>query len=148
MKKLFLLIAIAAIAYYGLAKNESPTPPQTAIEVGATAHSGGSIADAFANHRSNLQVEGQGTVIKILPDDADGSRHQRFILRLDSGQTLLMAHNTDLAPRISALKEGDTVSFNGEYEWNSKGGIIHWTHRDPDGSHEAGWIRHKDQIYQ
>jgi hypothetical protein len=59
-----------------------------------------------------------------------------------------MAHNIDLAPRIADLEEGDTVAFNGVYEWNAKGGIIHWTHRDPGGSHEAGWIRHKGQTYQ
>lgn len=148
MKKLILLITAAAAAYYGLTHNEAPAPAQPRAEISAAAGNDDPIARAFANHRSNLQVEGQGTVIKILPDDADGSRHQRFLLRLDSGQTLLMAHNIDLAPRLAALKEGDTVAFNGEYEWNAKGGVIHWTHRDPDGSHEAGWIRHKGRIYQ
>ena len=106
------------------------------------------LSDAFSERLSGVQAEGNGTVIKILSDDNEGSRHQRFILKLQSGQTLLIAHNIDLAPRLSNLREGDTVAFNGEYEWNSKGGVIHWTHHDPNGYHEAGWLKHNGQIYQ
>ncbi len=85
---------------------------------------------------------------RILPDDNDGSRHQRFILRLDSGRTLLVAHNIDLAPRIPALQKGDTVAFHGVYEWNENGGVIHWTHRDPVGQHQPGWLRHDGRTFQ
>ena len=49
---------------------------------------------------------------------------RRFILALDSGQTLLVAHNIDIAPRVVALAAGTLVSFSGEYEWNSRG----WRH--------------------
>ena len=106
------------------------------------------LAQAFAQQRSNLQVQGKGRVIKVLSDDIKGSRHQRFIVQLDSGQTLLIAHNIDLAPRITDLSNGDWVEFYGEYEWNSKGGVLHWTHRDPKGRHASGWLKHKGQIYQ
>ncbi len=95
-----------------------------------------------------MQVNGSGKVIKILPDDNQGIRHQRFILRLNSGQTLLFAHNIDLAPRINRLKLGDNVKFYGEYEWSSKGGVIHWTHHDPNGRHKDGWLKHKGKKYQ
>jgi hypothetical protein len=106
------------------------------------------MVSAFADHKSNIQVQGSGQVIKILADDNDGSRHQRFVVQLASGQTLLVAHNIDLAKRIDSLQTGDTVEFYGEYEWNSKGGVIHWTHHDPQGQHAAGWIKYKGQIYQ
>ena len=106
------------------------------------------LSGAFNERLSGVQAQGNGTVIKILSDDNEGSRHQRFILKLQSSQTLLIAHNIDLAPRISNLREGDDVAFNGEYEWNSKGGVIHWTHHDPNGHHEAGWLRHNGQTYQ
>ncbi len=99
------------------------------------------LADAFANRASELQVEGTGTVSRILPDDNNGSRHQRFVVRLSSGQTLLIAHNIDIAPRVSPLQPGDTVTFRGDYEWSAQGGIVHWTHRDPSGRHRAGFIR-------
>ena len=97
---------------------------------------------------SGQQVRGSGTVTRILSDDNDGSRHQRFILKLSNGRTLLIAHNIDLAPRISSLRTGDTVSFHGEYEANPQGGVIHWTHSDPRGRHVAGWLEHKGRRYQ
>jgi Protein of unknown function (DUF3465) len=106
------------------------------------------VASAFRDQRGGLQVSGTGVVDRVLPDDNDGSRHQRFILRLNSGQTLLVAHNIDLAPRVVALQEGDTVAFNGIYEWNARGGVVHWTHRDPSGQHEAGWLKHNGETYQ
>ena len=106
------------------------------------------IGRAFANRTSNIQVEGKGTVIRLLPDDVKGPRHQRFIVQLASGQTLLMTHNIDIAPRIDELQLSDSVSFYGEYVWNEKGGVIHWTHHDPQGRHVAGWIKHKSHTYQ
>lgn len=78
----------------------------------------------------------------------DGSQHQRFIVELSSGQTLLIAHNIDIAPRINSLQVGDSVRFYGEYEWNPQGGIIHWTHHDPNGYHVGGWIKHNGRTYQ
>ena len=106
------------------------------------------IANAFASQISNLQVSGQGIVIKVLPDDNIGSRHQKFIIKLANGQTLLVAHNIDLAARVSGLNEGDSIMFSGQYEWNEKGGVLHWTHRDPNGSHPPGWLQHQGQSYQ
>lgn len=106
------------------------------------------IGQAYRQHRSDLQIEGEGTVIKLLADDNRGSRHQRFVIRLASGQTLLVAHNIDLAPKIEGLKVGDKVAFAGEYEWSDKGGTLHWTHHDPQRRHVDGWLRHEGRIYQ
>jgi hypothetical protein len=106
------------------------------------------LAAAFKDHAGDLQVQGSGTVVKVLPDDIDGAPHQRFIVRLASGQTLLVAHNIDVAPRVEGLSVGDGVAFNGVYEWNPEGGTIHWTHRDPNGNHAPGWLRLHGQTYQ
>jgi len=105
------------------------------------------LRQAFEAGRGDIQIEGRGVVVKTLPDDEKGSRHQRFILRLSSGQTLLVAHNIDLADKIKGLKKGDTVGFYGEYEWSKQGGVIHWTHRDPAGRHADGWLKHNGRIY-
>lgn len=110
--------------------------------------SSAALAAAFEHRQSDLQVRGGGEVVRILSDDNDGSRHQRFILRLDSGQTVLVAHNIDLAPRLVSLRTGDSVEFFGEYEWNPEGGVIHWTHRDPRGAHVDGWLKHGERTYQ
>ncbi|MGH8204200.1 MAG: DUF3465 domain-containing protein, partial [Steroidobacteraceae bacterium] len=91
---------------------------------------------------------GEGRVSRILGDDSLGDRHQRFIVTLDSGQTVLIAHNIDLARRVEGLQVGDAVSFKGEYEWNDRGGVVHWTHDDQQGQHEAGWLRHRGRTYQ
>lgn len=105
------------------------------------------LQQAYQTQQSDLQIRGSGTVIKVLKDDIKGSQHQRFILKLGSGQTLLVAHNIDLAPRIPNLRRGDTVEFYGEYEWNNKGGVMHWTHRDPRGRHPHGWLKHHNITY-
>lgn len=106
------------------------------------------IGRAFAEQRDGVQVSGVGVVTRLLRDDEEGDRHQRFILRLSSGQTLLIAHNIDLAPRVDSLQLGDIVEFKGVYEWNDKGGVIHWTHHDPARKRPGGWLRHRDRVFQ
>ena len=115
---------------------------------GGVARGDAALARAFSDHASDVEVEGQGTVVRVLADDDEGARHQRFILRLDSGQTLLVAHNIDIAPRVDGLAVGDVVVFRGVYEWNAEGGTVHWTHRDPDGAHTAGWLRRDGRLYE
>ena len=146
MKRIIIIGAIIlAAVYFGFAKDKRVSIHNI---VETSYSSDNIIKSAFKNHTNNLQVEGQGVVIRILPDDLKGSRHQRFIVRLNSGQTLLIAHNIDLAPRVISLRKGDKISFNGVYEWNSKGGTIHWAHHDPEGRHTAGWIKHNGKKYQ
>jgi hypothetical protein len=60
----------------------------------------------------------------------------------------MIAHNLDLAPRLTGLAPGESVSLLGEYEWNEKGGVMHWTHDDPKGRHEAGYIEWRGRRYQ
>ncbi len=106
------------------------------------------LQHAYDNKISNLQVEGSGVVKAILKDDTKGSRHQRIIVALLTGQTILLAHNIDLAPRVENLNKGDEIAFFGEYEWNNKGGVIHWTHHDPQNRHVAGWLKHNGRTYR
>jgi hypothetical protein len=143
MKKFFPLIAIVVALYVGWGQlNGGQGIP------GPSASGQEAVAIAFREQKSGVEVTGEGVVTKILADDNDGSRHQRFILDLGSGPTLLVAHNIDLAPRLKSLKVGDTVAFEGVYEWNPKGGVVHWTHHDPSGRHRAGWLRHNGDISQ
>lgn len=139
MKPLFNKVVIAVIlciaAYNALQGNLSDNTEQDATQ-------------AFNNQQSDVQVRGVGLVKAVLRDDNEGSRHQKMLLSLPSGQTVLIAHNIDLAPRIKGLRKGDTVEFYGEYEWTEKGGVVHWTHKDPRGRHEHGWLKHDGIVYE
>lgn len=113
------------------------------------------VAAAHDAQRSKVWVTVKGEVIKTLRDDTKGSQHQRFLIRLSQGPTLLIAHNIDLAQKVP-LQKGDTVWVRGRYEWNNKGGVLHWTHHDPklgrkdgpkDGPKE-GWIDHQGKRYE
>lgn len=107
-----------------------------------------SVSDVYNTKKSNVFIEGSGQVVKLLADDNKGSRHQKFLVKVATGQTLLFAHNIDLAPRIESLQIGDAIAFRGEYVYNPKGGVMHWTHRDPKNQMIGGWILHNNQQYK
>lgn len=144
MKKIVFLIIVVVIVYGYVQENGVSIPGLPSF----SASSDSTIQNAYNKRQSDLQVQGIGIVTAVLPDDLKGSRHQRFILRLGTGLTLLVAHNIDLAPKVSGLTPGDTVEFYGEYEWNSKGGVIHWTHHDPSNNHVGGWLKHNGRTYE
>ncbi|MEP7273668.1 MAG: DUF3465 domain-containing protein [Acidobacteriota bacterium] len=143
MRKVFWLVLFPSIAALAISCNRAP-----ATEEARFAENAQVLYRAITDRASNRQVEGEGVVIKLLPDDREGDRHQKFIVRLRAGQTLLIAHNIDQAPRVASLEEGDNVAFSGEYEWNERGGVIHWTHQDATGRHQPGWLKHKGRTYQ
>jgi len=147
MRKFLLLVVLVVAGYAGLTQYRQLSSAGGHV-TGVGSADDAALARAIESRASGVQLQGQGKVIKVLPDDNNGSRHQRFLLKLQSGQTLLIAHNIDLAPRIPSPKKGDTVAFYGEYEWNSKGGVIHWTHHDPGGRHVAGWLKHDGRTFQ
>ena len=105
------------------------------------------VARLFRERRSNVVVEVAAQVERTLRDDMQGSPHQRFVVRLSPDITLLVAHNTRLAPRVP-LQPGSAVRIRGEYEWTAQGGVVHWTHRDPAHRHQDGWIDFEGRRYQ
>lgn len=144
--KTSVLITVAALAaiWLNLDLTSSRTEPSSSSELSADTRI---IEKAFQEHKSDLLVEGTGTIVSILKDDTVGSRHQRIIIELASGHSLLIAHNIDLTNRVDEPRRGSKISFKGEYEWNERGGVIHWTHRDPDGDHPAGWLLYEGEKY-
>lgn len=136
-----VLTVAAALVVWLLCAGGGSSPAGTTVGDGA-------FTEAFDEGLSGTVLHGEGTVDRLLEDDLEGTRHQRFIVRLRSGQTLLVSHNIDIAPRIEELEAGDMVEFTGEYEWNPEDGLVHWTHHDPDRSHEDGWILHEGRTYR
>ncbi|MCB9740499.1 MAG: DUF3465 domain-containing protein [Deltaproteobacteria bacterium] len=118
-------------------------PPVPAAPIAARSSQRAAVADladlhrAIADRATDRWVQGGARVKKLLPDDNEGSRHQRFLLAVDGG-TVLVAHNIDLAPR-APVQAGAVVGFRGEFVWNDKGGVLHWTHHDPKGK-PGGWL--------
>nr|MEE4269589.1 DUF3465 domain-containing protein [Candidatus Krumholzibacteria bacterium] len=145
LRRIFLLVALALVVTLGrgylLQDSQSPSVSGSAETSGLT------LEEAARAQRSEVMLTARGRVQRTLADDNEGSRHQRFILESPSGHTVLVAHNIDLAPRVP-LGQGDQVEIRGQYEWNERGGVLHWTHHDPAGRHAEGWIRHEGQIYE
>lgn len=135
MKSLLLVVAalISGVA------SQYQHPAQDFVQI---------LQEAFEQQQSNIQIQGEGTVIRLLSDDLVAPRHQRFIIRISPKQTLLVAHNIDIANRIQNLQIDSPIEFYGEYDWNAEGGVIHWTHHDPDGNHIDGWLRYSGNTYQ
>ena len=105
------------------------------------------MSKTFNKRDTGSWIEVTGFVKRLLSDDNDGSRHQRFILDIGGRRTLLIAHNIDLAKRVP-LGMGDRVVIRGMYEWNDLGGLVHWTHDDPLGAEAGGYIRYRSRLYK
>lgn len=151
MTKKIVALLIVLASFYWLNQDDNTSSTLARIETNQslqTPTAESKIASAYEQQISDIQVEGFGQVIKTLSDDHEGSRHQRFLLKLTSRQTILIAHNIDIAPKIDNLQVGDIVYFNGVYEWNPKGGVVHWTHHDPQSNHHSGWLELNGKRYQ
>jgi hypothetical protein len=139
---------LTAVLVLGLLAWQYFNPESDANRTAVTSESSESVVEsAYAARRSGVWMETSGRISRILPDDNDGSRHQRFILDVGSGHTVMVAHNIDLADRVP-VAVGDTLALRGRYEWNERGGVIHWTHHDPKGLEKGGWIEVSGQRYR
>jgi len=148
MKKLIPIIAVLGLAWGGYDWRNRIDHAAPSASVGAHSADDRTLASAISTQQGNVAVHGYGVVKKLLPDDTSGIRHQRFIIRLDSAPTLLVAHNISRAGRVDLLRVGDSIEFKGEYEWNPQGGVVHWTHRDPAGRHSPGWLKCNGATFQ
>ena len=134
--RIAVIVIVAVVIWWGKQTPDTPTGTRP-----------GRDAPPIEGWRPGSWVEVSGRVQRSIRDDDRPPRHQRFILELPSGATLLVAHNIDLAPRVP-LRVGDAIQVRGEYETNPKGGVIHWTHRDPGGRRPGGWVRHEGKQYR
>jgi hypothetical protein len=148
LNKLLGLLVVLGVFLFNYFTNTPQTQQQQEHYEQSSASEKSSVEEAFSKQQSNVQVSGSGIVLRLLKDDTNGHKHQKILLRLASGGTILIAHNIDLAPRINALQKGDTLAFYGEYEYNTKGGVVHWTHHDPQKRHIDGWLKHNGKTYQ
>jgi len=105
------------------------------------------VEEAFEKKISDVPLTIEGKATEILEDDTDLTPHQRFIVQIPSGHTVLVSHNLERAYRVP-VKVGDEVEVHGTYKWNELGGIIHKTHHDDRGEHEDGWLNYAGKRHQ
>lgn len=151
-KKIFpiiisLLIVLWLISYIGYSPStfflDKSFPEESKVAINNP-----QLLVAYHNRLTKIQVEGEGLITKVLKDDLEGIRHQRLLVKVNNQQTILITHNINLAIRIANPQIGQLVKFKGEYIWNKKGGVIHWTHKDPRGKHDPGWLIYQNKYYQ
>lgn len=146
---LFFVAVILVYAVYAWQQRSTAPPPHPAREETSAAFQEGesAVLELYRERRSGVMVEVDARVIELLADDTRPPRHQRFVVALSRGHTLLISHNIDLAPR-APITVGDRARIRGQYEWNERGGVVHWTHHDPRGRRRGGFIRHREQEYR
>ncbi|HEY8678519.1 MAG TPA: DUF3465 domain-containing protein [Candidatus Dormibacteraeota bacterium] len=115
---------------------------------GAAQPDDAAIVQDFHDHQSNVEVTADGTVTTVFADRTSRTGvHEQFIVTLASGDiTVEVEHNISIGARVP-VAEGDHVIVHGEYIWNARGGLIHFTHHDPQGTHEGGYIQDRGQTY-
>ncbi|MGH7708143.1 MAG: DUF3465 domain-containing protein [Vulcanimicrobiaceae bacterium] len=73
--------------------------------------------------------------------------HEAFNVRSDGGRGLEVVDNVALAPPVP-VEPGDRVVIRGELVPEaSRGPLVHWTHHDPSGQHEDGFIALGGRVY-
>jgi hypothetical protein len=105
------------------------------------------VIEAQEEHLNKVELTVRAKVKKILPTDTEGLPHERFLLELSNRTTVLVAHDLKMAPSVP-IQEGDMPIIRGEYIWNERGGVIHWTHHTDTPRHEGGWIFLNGTRYQ
>jgi hypothetical protein len=105
------------------------------------------VIAAQSNRLIKVEVTVTAPIKKMLPEDDVGLPHEKFLILLSNGSTVLIAHDIKYAP-VVPVQAGDMVRIHGEYIWNAKGGLIHWTHHSDTPRHESGWIEFDGQRYE
>lgn len=105
------------------------------------------LAHAFAEKLGGFPIVFSGTVVLNFRDSRQEHAMQQFIVRLASGQTLLIVHDKTIGRGVPRVRIGDRVTVSGEYRWNPKGGYIMFTTRKADGR-PGGWIRRNGRKYE
>lgn len=129
-------------------EREPAAAPTRGAASSASRDSASPVGRLHAARQSDQIITDTGIIVKCLPDDNEGSRHQRLLVEVDRTDiTIKVSHNIDLAPYIKC-REGDRITFKGEYEYNDLGGVVHWTHHDPKKWREGGWVEVDGQRYE
>lgn len=105
------------------------------------------IVRAVVKKKALRFVEGGGMqVVRLLPDDNSGRRHQKWIVKLSNGTEMLAVYNVDMCPQVP-VKVGDVVSMGGELVQTKQGPLLHWLHHDPKNKRPDGYVYLAGKFY-
>ena len=119
-------------------------PLMSALKHGPSDHD--LIAKAYDSRTSTIMVETEARVVLLLPDIDDLGKFQEFKIELENGHVLRVLHDLEQADRVP-VAVSKRIRLRGEYDWSVDGGVIHWTHDDPAGQREGGWIEYQERTY-
>lgn len=72
--------------------------------------------------------------------------HEAFDAQTAAGPVEIV-DNVDIAPRVP-VQPGDRIDVRGEMVHDpGRMPVVHWTHHDPGGRHEDGFIRYRGRVY-
>jgi hypothetical protein len=107
------------------------------------------VCAAFQQQLSGVEVIADGTVAqKLGTAQGPSGEHEGFSLRLRSGcaLTLRVETNTAFTGPIP-LRVGERVTVKGEFDYDTDGGVIHWTHRAMGSHHQSGYVEAGGRFY-
>jgi len=106
--------------------------------------------DDISQGRSGSEVTVEGAVVRVLATSSGTQgAHERFVVAVKAGnaeQDILVADNVTIG-RAAPVRRGDDVIVRGELAIDPTGPVIHWTHHDPRGRHESGFVRVNGELY-
>jgi hypothetical protein len=130
-KSIVLLVSMFSVVTLAQFRNESDAQLVKAVQ---------------SQKRTHFVRGGGLTVVKILPDDRQGSPHQLFLVKTSSNQIIKIVSNLDLCEKVPVVV-GSIISAGGEFIWTDRGGLLHWTHHDPRGRRPHGFIEFNGKVY-
>ena len=111
-----LLVVIAGISWW--------FNPALLSDIGLVESDVDRIVHAWSNRNSNLVVEIEGRVVRLLPEQEFYGRQQQFLIKLENGHQLKVSHDLEFSSGVP-VKVSSQVRLKGEYDWSEGGGIIH-----------------------
>jgi hypothetical protein len=152
MKRIALLTVTLILAFseLGYSKGRKGYNPRKKVTESTYAKMDGSEEDLLRAIDSRKRVKflyaANLVVVEVLPDDNQGSRHQKWVVETSNGQQVMAVYNSDMCPRVP-VEVGDRIGLAGEYIWTKQGGLIHWLHHDPRGGRPDGFVELEGNRY-
>jgi len=153
MKLFSLILILVSFSQISLAQNseifkrQNQRPKESVVDQNVS-NGESDLVRAIQNRRQVNFLEAQNLkIVKVLPEDRNGLKHQLFIAELiNTGYKVTLVYNLDMCERVPA-REGDVVAAGGMFLWTSQGPMLHWLHHDPRGNRPDGYIELNGKFY-